>query len=280
MSKKSFILYTDTLEVLDEMTDEEAGQLFRAIKEYQDGNEPDMDRATRIAFSSFRKQFQRDEAKYEEVAQRNRENGQKGGRPSEPRRTQKNPEEPGGFSQNPEEPTKTQKNPENLDSDSGSGSDSVRESGPPLSQRKNSPSKKEEKKGKQGSLPVEASAQKEKSSAKKEKRSKLTDLGYFDTIWEEWLEYKATEKKDTYKHSKYEKKAFDKLLELSNNSPEEARKIVDQSIMNGWKGLFPNKNQSKNNGKADTNKMDRYRKAIAQKQGYPSDAGYEDQGQQ
>ena len=37
--KKSFILYKDQKEVIDELTDEEAGKLFKAIYQYNDNKE-------------------------------------------------------------------------------------------------------------------------------------------------------------------------------------------------------------------------------------------------
>jgi hypothetical protein len=86
--KKSFILHIDTLAVLDELTDEQAGLLFKAIKSYQIGLNPELDFALRMAFLPFELQFKRDAANYEKTCEKNRENGSKGGRPKKPTESQ------------------------------------------------------------------------------------------------------------------------------------------------------------------------------------------------
>lgn len=87
--KKSFILHIDTLSVLDEMSDEQAGVLFKAIKDYQNGLIPELDFGLRMAFIPFENQFKRDAESYNKVCLRNKENGSKGGRPKKPIETQK-----------------------------------------------------------------------------------------------------------------------------------------------------------------------------------------------
>jgi len=118
MSKrKSFIVHHDSLEVIDKLTDEQAGKLLKAIKAYQLGEDFEMDLMTDLVFTPFKSQFIRDDEKYQNIVNRNKNNGSKGGRP----KTQTNPEEPikpSGLSGNPEEPKKA-------DSDSDSDSKSV-----------------------------------------------------------------------------------------------------------------------------------------------------------
>jgi hypothetical protein len=84
--KKSFILYNDSLKVLDELTDEQAGVLFKAIFKYQNGIETDLDFGLKMAFLPFKNQFERDLEKYENVVERNKINGSKGGRPNNPKK--------------------------------------------------------------------------------------------------------------------------------------------------------------------------------------------------
>ena len=43
------------------------------------------------------------------------------------------------------------------------------------------------------------------------------------------------------------------LLKLSNNNPEEAREIVNQSIANQWRGLFKLQNRNSNETNSNTN---------------------------
>lgn len=62
----------------------------------------------------------------------------------------------------------------------------------------------------------------------------------------DWLEYKKA-RKETYKSDKSILACYHKLLNLSDNKPEIARLIVDESMANNWAGLFEYK--QKNNGK-------------------------------
>jgi hypothetical protein len=87
--KTGFILHLDSLSVLDELTNEQAGILFKAIRDYNLGKEPELDFAMRMAFIPFKNQFERDLEKYNSTCERNRNNGAKGGRPKKPTETQK-----------------------------------------------------------------------------------------------------------------------------------------------------------------------------------------------
>jgi hypothetical protein len=87
--KKSFILHVDSLSVLDELSNEQAGILFKAIKDYQNGLIPELDFGLRMAFLPFENQFKRDAESYDKTCLRNKENGSKGGRPKKPTETQK-----------------------------------------------------------------------------------------------------------------------------------------------------------------------------------------------
>lgn len=118
--KKSILLYTDTLRVLEELDDKQSGILFKCIKAFYEEDNDTLgimlrDPIIRVAFVPFRESFERNRTKYEAVCERNRKNGSNGGRP---RKTKNNPV---GFSE-------TQNNPKNLDSDSESDSDSKSDS--------------------------------------------------------------------------------------------------------------------------------------------------------
>jgi hypothetical protein len=108
--KGSFIIHVDSLVVLDALTDAQAGQLLRVMRDYHSGNEIECDPIVRVAFMSFQAQFERDAVKYGVKCDRNATNGAKGGRPKK-------------------EPTETQKTqsvilkPKKADSDSDSDSD-------------------------------------------------------------------------------------------------------------------------------------------------------------
>jgi len=92
--KRSFILYKDSLNVLDELTDEQAGKLFKLIKDYQaekthwvKNNPTEPTGLIKIVFAPFKAQFDRDDAKYAQIVERNKNNGKLGGRPK--KKTQK-----------------------------------------------------------------------------------------------------------------------------------------------------------------------------------------------
>lgn len=86
--KTGFILHLDSLEVLNELTNEQAGILFKAIRDYNLGKEPELDFAMKMAFLPFKNQFVRDFEKYENTCERNKANGAKGGRPKKPKETE------------------------------------------------------------------------------------------------------------------------------------------------------------------------------------------------
>jgi hypothetical protein len=74
-NRKSFIIHNDSLEILDQLTDEQAGKLFKAIFYYQKTGElAELDQLIKIAISPFINQFKRDDKKYLNIVERNRIN--------------------------------------------------------------------------------------------------------------------------------------------------------------------------------------------------------------
>ena len=95
MAKDSFIIHLDSLDILDEMTDEQAGKLVKAWKAFKKGEVMELDNDIKMAFIPFRNQFLRDDEKYNKIVARNRQNGSLGGRPEgTPKPTQPIPKEP------------------------------------------------------------------------------------------------------------------------------------------------------------------------------------------
>ena len=72
--KKSFLLYQDQEEVVNSLTDAQAGQLFKAIFKYNKGEDPQLDPILKIVFIPIRQALDRDEKKYQEICQKNRKN--------------------------------------------------------------------------------------------------------------------------------------------------------------------------------------------------------------
>ena len=78
--RKSFIVHIDSLSVLDELTDEQPGRLLRAMKSHHDGSYYEMDSITKIVFSSFKAQFERDHENYVSTCKKRALAGSVGGK--------------------------------------------------------------------------------------------------------------------------------------------------------------------------------------------------------
>lgn len=78
------------------------------------------------------------------------------------------------------------------------------------------------------------------------KKAKIENFDFAPELWKplliEWAEYRSKIKK---KLPDIEK-TFSQILKLSNNNIEIAQKIIDQSIANGWQGLFEIKTINQN----------------------------------
>jgi len=79
-NKKSFLLHIDSLDILDDLTNSQAGVLFKAIKAYQHNEDYPLDSIVKIAFSPFKNQFARDDEKYIKTCERRAIAGAKGGK--------------------------------------------------------------------------------------------------------------------------------------------------------------------------------------------------------
>lgn len=80
LKKKSFILHVDSLDVLYDLSDEQAGKLFKAMLAFHKGEEIELDPLTKMAFSFFKNQFIRDNEKYIKTCEARAQAGSKGGK--------------------------------------------------------------------------------------------------------------------------------------------------------------------------------------------------------
>jgi hypothetical protein len=105
--KKSFVLYVDLIEMVKELSIDKRGELFTIILEYVNDLAPEIsDPLLRVAFTPIKQALKRDLKKWENIVDRNRENGAKGGRPPKEINKPDKPKKPNGLNGNPEEPKK------------------------------------------------------------------------------------------------------------------------------------------------------------------------------
>ena len=79
MDKNSFLIYLDYQEQFELLTDEQVGQLIKAIIKYEKTGEiPNLDGMTKMAFSFIKTQLDRDREKWKEEKQKRSNAGKKG----------------------------------------------------------------------------------------------------------------------------------------------------------------------------------------------------------
>lgn len=106
----------------------------------------------------------------------------------------------------------------------------------------------------------------------KGKGNKVSELDFsfvdpkFGSVVLEWLEYKK-ERRD----KKYGQKGFNKfyadLVKFSNNDPNIAREVIEQSLRNNWAGIFPLKQQNYGNSTSRPTDAQALKAAIDQSWG-------------
>lgn len=82
INRKSFLVYFDWEAPLQELTDEELGELFRAMFIYAKHGEliEFEHRSLKLVFGFIKSAIERDKTAYEEKCRKNAENGSKGGK--------------------------------------------------------------------------------------------------------------------------------------------------------------------------------------------------------
>jgi len=94
-NKTSFIMYVSWYEAINQLTDENAGLLLKAIMKYHSTGEiPNIDNPISFPFNFLKPQMDHNWELYDKICERNKLNGSKGGRPL---KTQNNPNNPLGF---------------------------------------------------------------------------------------------------------------------------------------------------------------------------------------
>jgi len=77
-NRKSFILHFDSLDIIDEISDEQVGKLLKKMRSYHNGNSYiSWDKIVDLLFMQFKNQFDRDLERYDSTCERNKENAKK-----------------------------------------------------------------------------------------------------------------------------------------------------------------------------------------------------------
>tara|TARA_R110000824_G_scaffold395070_6_gene595397 strand:- start:4247 stop:4906 length:660 start_codon:yes stop_codon:yes gene_type:complete len=104
MVKRSFILHIDSLDVIDELNDQQVADLFRAIIDYQKTGKTKLKGLMKVVFIPFKNQFIRDNDKYDNKCEINKINGKKGGRPKQNPTVNKKPNKTQRLKSKPKKP--------------------------------------------------------------------------------------------------------------------------------------------------------------------------------
>lgn len=80
--KKSFVLYSDLMDIVQDLNDEQAGKLIKLIVDYVNDRNPSTDdQIIKIAFTPIKNQLKRDLQKWQSIKEKRSEAGKLGGRP-------------------------------------------------------------------------------------------------------------------------------------------------------------------------------------------------------
>ena len=106
--KKGFIMFLSFADIIQDLTDEEAGRLLKAIMQHEGGEEVDLgnDRLLKVAYTAITSDIDRQGEKWEKTRYARSEAGKLGGAPKGNKNASKN-------KQNKQEQTKTNKNKQN-----------------------------------------------------------------------------------------------------------------------------------------------------------------------
>ena len=77
--RESFILYTNQKEIIDRLTDEQAGKIIKAIYQYEEtGEMPELDETLSLVVIPFKTVLDKNEEKWNKIKAKRSEAGQKG----------------------------------------------------------------------------------------------------------------------------------------------------------------------------------------------------------
>lgn len=239
--KKSFVFYTEYREHLEMLPPEQIGELMLALIDYQETAEvPDLPKGSALAmcFSFIKKRMDKDNTKYEEKCERNRSNGKKGGRPTNQMvisETEENPNKPNGLSENQTVISETKKNPtepRKADNDNEYDNDIDSDNDCDNEEYIHTPEK----------ICANAHTKKAVKSPKKPEPVVYSDVPELDEAIHEFIKFRKGMKKPM--SDRAVTLMMNKLETLSNDKYEQVQ-ILNQSIMQGWTGVYELKGENK-----------------------------------
>lgn len=220
--KNNFLLYTENIEEIEELSMEQRGLLLTALLYYQDGRDvPEMDALTRMVFKFLKKRIDYDNESYEKKCLQNKANGSKGGRPKNTDNTknkenQTDTEKTERFLEKPKKP--------DIDTDIDTDNSIISF--------------------------VDCNI---KSSNKKQLKQEVINNYYEDKELNDlFLEYLDIRKKIKAVNSERAiKNLISTIQKLSNGNRETAKALINQSITNSWKDIYPLKKNGKGSSYID-----------------------------
>jgi hypothetical protein len=82
--------------------------------------------------------------------------------------------------------------------------------------------------------------------------SGFNDFSLASDLWKTWIDYKSAQHRDKFKTPQSEQMAINALQKLCRGDTAIAKQIIEQSMSNLYKGLFPLKQQQSNNNQIST----------------------------
>lgn len=233
--KSSFILYPGYRKHLSLLSDADRGKLLMALFDYaESGKLPEFDgAAAAMAFSFIQDQMDRDANKYAAVCERNRKNGSKGGRPPKANESETNPTEPKKTERLFYKPKKPD-NDNEYDNDTDNDNDNDTGDDKTISELHINPETAGTKKTKK-----RATHPKEESYFPNDEKLNNVFLDFIDMRRK--IKSPMTDRAITT--------MLNKLIKLDN---EMAIRMLEQSILNNWKDIYPLKENSSNSGRTGT----------------------------
>lgn len=242
--RDSFIFYRSFYEAIKDLPRDIQGEIYTAIMEYSlYGNETDnLKPIARSIFTLIKPQI--------DVNNKRFDNGNRGGRPKKNNQNETKDKPTNNQNETKDKPN----NNDNKNNNENVNEEYIPPYNPPVGGGVNLEEftkKQKELEAKEAGLRAkEQELLKLEAALNARKRAELPNIDFVSPEYAEtfttWLEYKR-ERRESYKSDKSLRAAYSKLLQLSENDPQKATAIIEQSMANNWAGLFELKTERNGN---------------------------------